>query len=626
MSNKQMCIIFGNGFDVKVKNGAIVSLKYYNDLYNTEYIWEGKRFGDIFVTFRKIESDWIKVNTSELAKSGQIDCEFYETDMWYSASYIVGNGRSKDITINVDYLLCDKALLYTIKILNNSIQPVEIGDLAIPFPMNSSFAWGKNPTECVIRHSFVSGHNSYMFWTRCNGVGPYLVMTPVGNTKLEYFDMYIDDISGKRPQYRAYIHSAFQGQIAKQKGCKWRQPNTSIILAPNGLQGDSVSYTFKFQWAPDYEGVRKIIVKEGLIDIQVIPGMTVPENLYAMFYLKTKLPIHSVDPEFPFMTQLEYLGEKEQNLYLYKVKFSKLGENLITVRYGDNKWMILEFFVTEPIETLIEKRAAFITKCQHRDPQKWYNGLISEWNMETQVLLGPDNYDRIKGWRIYAVSCDDPGLSKPAFLAAKNVEYPVQKEVEALDYYIEHFVWGGLQRTNQEEYSYGIYGIPDWRVNRYSEDEGPCGKLHIWRIYDYPHVILLYFSMYKIAKNYPHIKTLLSAETYLERAYRTALALFTIPFETGEWSAYNTGLYNELVIEDLINEMYALGWQEKAYRLQRHWLKKVRFFINENPDIFGSEYPYDTTGFESTHAFAKYALMNSVKSIDEDLTGDEKNI
>ena len=37
-------------------------------------------------------------------------------------------------------------------------------------------------------------------------------------------------------------------------------------------------------------------------------------------------------------------------------------------------------------------------------------------------MLGPDDYDRIKGWRIYEVTCDDPGLSTPAYLAAKSAE------------------------------------------------------------------------------------------------------------------------------------------------------------------------------------------------------------
>ena len=93
------------------------------------------------------------------------------------------------------------------------------------------------------------------------------------------------------------------------------------------------------------------------------------------------------------------------------MKFSRLGENKLTVKYGDGLHMFLEFFVTQPMETLIKKRAAFIKKCRHQDASKWYNGLISEWNMETQVLLGPDNYDRIKGWRIYEVTCDDPACA-----------------------------------------------------------------------------------------------------------------------------------------------------------------------------------------------------------------------
>ncbi len=134
--------------------------------------------------------------------------------------------------------------------------------------------------------------------------------------------------------------------------------------------------------------------------------------------------------------------------------------------------MPLEFFCTEPLETLINKRAAFIAAHQWRDPSLWYDGLLAEWAMDTHVMLGPDNYDRIEGWRIYAVTCDDPGLGKPAFLAAKNAEYPVQAEVEALDYYIENFVWGGLQRTTEETFAYGIYSIPDWKTNRENDDPG----------------------------------------------------------------------------------------------------------------------------------------------------------
>ncbi len=35
----------------------------------------------------------------------------------------------------------------------------------------------------------------------------------------------------------------------------------------------------KFQWANNYDGVRQILVDEGLIDINIVPGMTVPSDL-----------------------------------------------------------------------------------------------------------------------------------------------------------------------------------------------------------------------------------------------------------------------------------------------------------------------------------------------------------
>jgi hypothetical protein len=458
-------------------------------------------------------------------------------------------------------------------------------------------------------------------------MGPYLLMTPVGDSKFEYYEMHSDTSVDNVNLYRAFIYSAASGSAAsgsaeKAKDSNWRQKHTSISLLPNG-ENAVISNVYKFRWASDYEGVRRLIVENGLIDVTVIPGMTVPNDLSATFSLKTNEKVQGIEPEYPDRTDLRFI-HCNGNAYIYKVKFEKFGENLLTVHYGNGKHLVLEFFVTEPIETLISKRADFIRKAQCRDNELWYNGLLCEWNMETKVLLGPDNYDRIKGWRIYEVTCDDPGLSKPSFLAAKNAEMPVQEEVEAIDYYIRHFVWGGLQRTEQEEYSYGIYGIPDWKTNRCSTDPGKKGRLHIWRIYDYPHIILMYWSMYLVARNFPHIDTYLEKEQYLERAYRTALAMFAIPVETGDWSAYHTGLYNELVIEDMINELNRAGMNEKAYRLKNHWDKKVRCFVNEKPDVFGSEYPFDSTGFESTHAFAKYALQNSSQSIDK--TADKKEV
>jgi hypothetical protein len=592
-------------FAVKFDAGAIISLKRAQDSSEIEYVQSGRKLGDIWVRWRRPGAaqnrDWQSISTATLDNATYSSSD---DGTQYNAGYHIADARSPALVLETGFNVQARFVLWTVTVRNLGDQPVEIGDLALPLPVSRSSGASRS---VILKHSYICGHGSFLFWMRSDNAGPSLVLVPVENTSLEYWD------SSREAGYRVYIHSAVAGAEAKERGTNWRQPNTSLPLAPKGQPGDTKSYAFKFRWADDYDAVRQVLVDEGGIDVHVVPGMTIPSDLCARFALRTKQQINGVEAEFPQATSIEPLGARG-DFHLYQVRFSKLGENRLTVRYGD-RHMFLEFFCTEPLETLIKKRAAFLAHCQHRDPGKWYNGLISDWNMETQVLLGPDNYDRIPRGRIYEVTCDDPGLGKPAFLAAKNAEYPVQTEVEALDYYIEHFVWGGLQRTTEETYPYGIYGIPDWKTNRDSSDPGRKGKLHLWRIYDYPHVILLYFSMYRVAKNHPQIKRAMTAEEYLRRACGTAMAMFTIPHEVWpDWSPYGTGFYNEIVIVDLIDELQAAGATADADRLREHWQRKVKVFVNDRPDLFRSEYAFDSTGFESTHALAKYAVQHAENS------------
>ena len=81
--------------------------------------------------------------------------------------------------------------------------------------------------------------------------------------------------------------------------------------------------------------------------------------------------------------------------------------------YGDNEYLSLEFFVTEPIETLYKKRTHFLTTTdQWKDP--------SRWDMKNQVLRSPDDRDGCS-LNPYMVACDDTELGKPAYIAGKNV-------------------------------------------------------------------------------------------------------------------------------------------------------------------------------------------------------------
>lgn len=508
----------------------------------------------------------------------------------------------REIEPTGEFRLDGNALLWTIRIRNESEKPVEVGDVGIPLPFNTQYVWDKTETytKRLIRHSFIGGGGSYIFWMRTNAEGPYLVVVPQEGTHLEYFEQ------GMNRSFTAYIHSSASRTELTAKGGAWRLPATEVVLAPKGKPGDSVSFTFKFRWAKDYDAVRDVLYEDAGFDVNVVPGMTVPTDLTAMFSLRTRNKIREVVPEFPAQTEVRFAGEKGKDTYLYTVRFSRLGENLLKVRYGKDQYLSLEFFVTEPLETLIKKRAQFlVTHEQWKDPKRWYNSLYSQWDMKHQVLRSPDDLD---GLQSYAVASDDPALGKAPYLAAKNVFYPDQGEIDSIESYIREYVWGGLQQTEKEPYPYAIYGIPNWKVNRESQEDNERGRKHIWRIYDYPHIVLLYYEMFLVAKDYPTKVHYLDKSGYLDRAYGTAIAFFTVPMQTVKWSAYETGTYNELVIPDLIKALEENGRKEQADKLRAHWETKARHFINDRPYLFGSEYPFDSTGFESTHALAKYAM------------------
>jgi hypothetical protein len=100
----------------------------------------------------------------------------------------------------------------------------------------------------------------------------------------------------------------------------------------------------------------------------------------------------------------------------------------------------------------------------------------------------------------------------------------------------------------------------------------------------------------------------LDKDGYLQRAYGTAMALYTYPEQLDNWRPYSTGTYNELVIPEVIRALEENGHRDQADKLRAQWERKARTFINDKPNLWGSEYAFDSTGFESTEALAKYAM------------------
>lgn len=605
-------VLSNEDWRVEYDRRGVTALINKNDPYQASVI-NGRLDAD--VRFRMNEGVWQTVFTArqvDFTEDG-LDMEESEGSL-HVTNYIEGMPFELDqsFTLNGD------ALDWDIIIENKMGYEVEIGDIFVEIPRSSTPSYEQTDLfeRGFLRHLFIEGDGSFLFFTKRSGNPPYLIVTVKPGTNLEY---YKDDTY--------YINSGYTG--GNQEG-NWRQPHTFNKLAPAGQGKDKLTYGFRMQWAKDYQELREIIYKNDLLDIRVVPGMSLPQDLEATFAIHTQTTIDSIVAEYPKETSIAYKGEKQEDYHLYGVDFDRLGENMLTVYFDGGRKTYLEFFSTEPVETLLKKRTDFIVKKQfHKDPSLWYDGLFSIWDMKASVLRGPDNTDGVfEGWSGYRVASDDPILGIPAFLASVNAVYPNDEEIEALEYHLERFVWGGLQRTDEETYPYGVHGVPNWKVARDTMlrakiENRRLNIIKIWRTFDYPHMFMLYYHMYQIAERYPDKVNYLDADGYLERAWQTARAFFEYPYEIYPvYEIYKWGNYNEMLLPDLIATLEKKGRQEEADFLRKEWEKKAKYFIYDDPYPYASEFATDRTAFESSYALAKYGATTDMQP-DEKLWYDK---
>lgn len=628
----------GNAFNVAVSSFGIHSIEPVNYSSGSRWIRKNELYGTAKVTYMADNKEKTLVphdpadkcsdlRTGSVIPNGYDITPYPQTEGIYTRNNLNSSVSFKHCTEELSSVLTysveGNSFSQTLVLKNLSDQVIELTDLSMFFPSDSVFLWEEDSARKVIAHNFISGHGSYVMLKPCDGTPPYLLMLPADDTQFEYWenkegkfsfieenkDTFVNIIPETYPNL--YIHSKGKEKNPDVQNNRLWKKHSSCFLEP----GKSISYGCKFFWVLSDQEAQNTMVLNGGWDIKSVPGYTLAQDMHVRLALKGLYTDFSLSADYE-NTEINYLGT-ENNYHLYEIAFSRLGENTLTLTYDNNKkWLDIRYFITEPLSTLLEKRADFLVKHQCHDTSKWYNGLLCDWDNDALKEVTPESHDRLNGWFVYAICSDDPGLAKPAFLSSKIAEAPVQKHVDAMEDYIEHFVWGGLQKRSDEQYPYGIYGIPNWYENRNSSNPWTgysldTGRAHIWRVYDYPHIILMYYNMYRTAHNHPHIHTRLSAEAYLDRAFHTAIALFTYPYALDGWNADSLGLYNELCIPELINALKKNGKANQAHELELHWIRKVRYFITQIHDLFVSEQPVDTTNFESTHAMARYALLHA---------------
>jgi len=492
-------------------------------------------------------------------------------------------GEVLELSVTEEFEIKEEEIIWEIIIRNLEENSIEIGEFAIPVPFNNYYK-GLTQNELyetkVISHIFPSGHSSYIIAQPLKGSSPVLMITPEEDTYLEAaahetkFPFKSEGLKWEGIK-KGYIYSKFLVDSGKWK--RWFNGHTSLILDT----GESKSFKFRLSWVENKEKIAEKLYFLGKVHTKIHPGLVVPKEMDVMVEFCCRKNIDNI--EFGNNVRKIKTGKN-----LFRLKFTETGQKKISVQYDGSKWTNYFFMIIDNIENIIKIRARFIVNAQqYKNKNDGRYCAFLMWDTEEQALVTKARSSYLVG------GSDELGFADPLFLAYKNVFYPVKKEINALEKYIDNFILKKLQNKDD-------YGIKLWYVDE--EPQKTKGSSTI-RSYNYPHLFNMYYYLYLISKLY-NLTEIRDKKEYLSLSFFTAKAFYTLPMAKNA----NPVKFGNMGASNLLNILKALNCEgfQKEYR----WLKeKVKisanfFFFFLYP--YESEYNYDTTGHETGYFFREY--------------------
>jgi hypothetical protein len=523
------------------------------------------------------------------------------------------------------------ALRFTL--VNRSKQAVEIGGLGLPMVFDNIIT-DRSLDEAHRQASFVdpsiSRDAGYLQVTRLSGKGPALLVLPEAGTPLEAYRPIAqagaphtapDDIFTDRSKRSQTSEGFYDWTVAskgfaerewKQAGEPWNAP-TSILLAP----GERRSFGLRLVSAPGIEAIEDVLVKQRRPVAVGVPGYVVPMDLDATLFLKAPGAVARIESEPAGALEVSK-ADPVNGWARYTVRGKAWGRARLSIRYADGSVQTVSYFVTKPLDQTMADLGRFSTT------QEWYENPQDPFHRNPAILT----YDREAGRvvtqepRVWIAGMSDEG-GAGAWVAAmaKQLDNPDPAEVKKLERLIDETIRGTLQvkdgpqagAVRKSIYYYDPAGHPgaydpklDWHTwtSWSKKDAGDLG-----RAYNYPHVAIGYWVLYRLARNHPGLVTAHDWRWYLDQAYQTSAAMMRdAPYYT------QFGLMEGDVFVDILKDLQREGLTDEAGRMEAlmkgradHW-KTLAY-------PFGSEMAWDSTGQPEVYAWMRY--FGHAKQADE---------
>ncbi len=484
----------------------------------------------------------------------------------------------------------DEKIYWNITLQNTSSVDMEVESLGLPLLMNQYFRGDCRfkYEQCVLRHTCITGQNSYIYFEKSSGESPILLFSVLGDTPLQGFTVADkDDPFCSVGKMNAFFEGLFTVYPYGKPLPYPQLATSSLILSP----GEGKTLSFALSFVKDRHGIGKELTARGLMNVTPYPGMVVPIGDTATLLIDGGAPEVLLSPEDELIS-LEHIGERS----IARLRFGAYGVRPVTLSRGAES-MTLQFFSIERVADIYDRHAEFIARnhFENNPDDPCYNGLLM-WDMRHKHRINSRfNPSGVDWW---AGGSDEIGLVSGLFLSEKNVYRPVAREIEVLAAYVHGFI---VERLTEQP-GYKVHRMVPWF--QMFEPWAGNGADDVWRAFNYVHVINTCLNVYRIAKLY-RFGCLKEPCYYLRLAYEYTLAMFRYWMFPEGVGATEYGNMGEMTIPlELAKELRSESLVTEAEEIERIVHKKAHFFAaREYP--FGSEMAYDSTAFEAVYAYGK---------------------
>ncbi|CCT74847.1 uncharacterized protein FFUJ_10918 [Fusarium fujikuroi IMI 58289] len=507
----------------------------------------------------------------------------------------------------------DLALRFTIT--NSGDDTIELGSLGFPAEFNSIFtnrAAEEMQARCSLADPYIGLDAGHIRVAPVKGTGNGLVVTPLNGTKtpLEAYRN-LDEPWFESTDYESQTFEGFyewqvltkawaENEWKKQE--PWNEP-TSKMLKP----GESFKVGVRFSISESIRDFDDTVKNTGTPVVVGVPGYIIPRDLPALLFPLSDSGVASIDVSPQGALEIGNAVGHSREGYELTPSPSSWGRVRVSIKYNDGKVQTVHYYVTKPTSETLNDLGSFLTT------KAWFNASSDIFKRSPSVMT----YDYEKR----AIVEQDPrawiaGLSDEggtgAYVAAmlKQVLQPDAEEIAKLDEFVQTTIWGRIQGKD--------YGVRKSLFYYDPKLDYPYDKKSDWtswtswnkeaseavdRAYDYVHVVVAYWSMYRVARAYPELATK-RWSWYLDQAQKTIIRM-----TQRDVSYKDLGLMGETVFGEVLKDLRREVKGTPAHALEE--AMKVRAKIWDAQDIpYGSEMAWDSTGQEGVYYWTRHFGFN----------------